>query len=73
MGWAFGLFLCRRGFQILCHLFPKGEVLDRLRLFGDGNGEGEVVGCESFLLVQFNPKLQGLLGLGQVGVGIELG
>ena len=35
-----GLFLCTRGFQILCHLFPKGQVLDGMGLFSDGNGKG---------------------------------
>lgn len=70
------LFVVGVGFQILCHLFPKVEVLDRLGLFGDGNREGEVRWGESFLLIQFNIEVQRFGGLllvrGDAGVESEV-
>lgn|GEM_PF-4462978 len=49
-------------------MFPKAEVLDGMGLIGDRNGEGEVVGRESFLLIELDPELEGCFGFGQFGV-----
>jgi len=50
--------------------------LDGFGLIGDGNGEGEVVGRESFLLIELDPEIQCGFGFGQFGVaevGVLLG